>query len=144
MGEAGRAGAPRFFDSARVPMIHLDTSFLIRALVQGSPEDRRLRAWLRRGERLGMSAIAWTELLCGPVEAGHLDLAGRVVSERVPFLEEDALLSARLFNESGRRRGSLMDCMIAASALRAAAALATANVSDFRRFAAYGLALLEV
>ncbi len=91
-----------------------------------------------------MSAIAWAELLCGPVEAGHLDLAGRVVSERVPFLEEDALLSARLFNESGRRRGSLMDCMIAASALRATAALATANVSDFRRFAAHGLALLEV
>ena len=111
-------------------MIHLDTSFLIRALVQGSAEDRRLRDWLRRGLR--------------PSRGRHLDLVGRVVSERVPFLEEDALLSVRLFNESGRRRGSLMDCMIAASALRAAAKLATANVSDFRRFAAHGLALLEV
>ena len=34
--------------------------------------------------------------------------------------------------------------MIAASALRAGAPLATANASDFRRFAAHGLALLEV
>jgi predicted nucleic acid-binding protein len=140
---ADTIGTPRFLDSARVQVIHLDTSFLIRGLVHGSAEDRRLRDWLRRGESLGMSAIAWAELLCGPMEPAHLDLAARVISERLPFGEEDALLSSRLFNESGRRRGSLMDCMIAATALRTQAPLATANVSDFRRFAAHGLALLE-
>jgi predicted nucleic acid-binding protein len=59
------------------------------------------------------------------------------------FLEEDAAVSARLFNESGRRRGSLIDCMIAASALRAGEPLATGNVADFRRFAALGLKILE-
>lgn len=36
-------------------MIHLDTSFLIRALVRGSVEDNSLRAWLHAGERLAMS-----------------------------------------------------------------------------------------
>lgn len=143
MGGAGAIGTPRFFESARVQVIHLDTSFLIRGLVHGSVEDRRLREWLRRGEPLCMSVIAWAELLCGSMGPGHLDLATRVVSERIPFVEEDALLSSRLFNESGRRRGSLMDCMIAASALRAEAPLATANASDFRRFGAHGLALLE-
>ena len=124
-------------------MIHLDTSFLIKSLVRGSAEDRSLRDWLKAGEIVAMSAVAWAELHCGPLEASHLELISRVVSERAPFLEEDAVLTARLFNESGRRRGSLMDCMVAASALRAGASLATANARDFRRFAAAGLTLLE-
>ncbi len=143
MVEAHTIGTPRLFNSARFPVIHLDTSFLIRGLVHGSAEDRRLRDWLRKGETLGMSVIAWAELLCGPMETAHLEHAFRFVSERIPFLEEDALLTSRLFNESGRRRGSLMDCMIAAVALRAKAPLATANPSDFRRFAAHGLTLFE-
>ena len=50
-------------------MIHLDTSFLIRALARGLPEDRRLRGWLRSQEPLGMSSISWAEFLCGPVGA---------------------------------------------------------------------------
>ena len=124
-------------------MIHLDTSFLIKSLIRGSAEDRSLRDWLKAGEVVAMSAVAWAEILCGPLEASHLELISRVVSERAPFLEEDAVLSARLFNESGRRRGSLMDCMIAASALRSGASLATANARDFRRFAGAGLTLLE-
>jgi predicted nucleic acid-binding protein len=143
MGKAGSRGAPRRVHPARIEMIHLDTSFLIRALVRDSAEDRALRRWLKGGEPLGMSAVAWAELLCGPLEESHLELAIRVVSRRVAFLEEDAAVGARLFNESGRRRGSLMDCMIAASALRAGEPLATANVGDFRKFAAFGLKILE-
>ena len=124
-------------------MIHLDTGFLIKSLVRGSAEDHSLRDWLKAGEVVAMSAVAWAELFCGPLEPSHLELISRVVSERAPFLEEDAVLAARLFKESGRRRGSLMDCMIAASALRAGAPLATANARDFRRFSAAGLTLLE-
>ncbi len=143
MGETGARRTSGFFHPARVEVIHLDTSFLIRGLVRGSAEDRALRRWLRTGESLGMSTIVWAELLCGPIGESHLEMVSRIVSERVPFIEEDAIVGARLFNESGRRRGSLMDCMIAASALRAAAPLATANVSDFRRLAAHGLRLFE-
>jgi predicted nucleic acid-binding protein len=120
-------------------VIHLDTSFLIRALARGSPEDQRLRLWLRVREPLGISAIGWAEFLCGPVEPGHAELAARIVSRRFAFEEEDAVLAARLFNESGRRRGSLTDCMIAATAIRAEARLATVNLGDFRRFEAAGL-----
>ena len=122
-------------------MIHLDTSFMILGLVPGSAQDRKLRVWLQGEETLAMSAIAWAELLCGPIPAELLGVATRVVAERVPFYEEDAQLSAQLFNESGRRRGSFVDCMIAATALRAGAMLATANVADFRRFKSAGLAL---
>jgi predicted nucleic acid-binding protein len=51
----------------------------------------------------------------------------------------DAGASARLFNLTGRRRGSLNDCMIAAIALRVDASVATTDVADFRRFEAAGL-----
>jgi predicted nucleic acid-binding protein len=124
-------------------VIHLDTSFLVRALAAGSPEDGRLRTWLSDGEPLGMSAVAWAEFLCGPVEPSGVELVARVVPDPVPFAEGEAVLAARLFNESGRHRGSLADCMIAATAIRAGAALATENTKDFRRFEPAGLALAK-
>src|SRR2546422_5004239 len=99
-------------------MIHLDTSFLIRALARGLPEDRRLRGWLRSQEPLGMSSISWAEFLCGPVGAEQVALARRIIADPVAFLATDAALTARLFNQTGRRRGSLTDCMIAATAMR--------------------------
>jgi len=125
-------------------VIHLDTSFLIRALARGSREDRRLRAWLRAGTLLTMSAIAWAEFLCGPLGAGELELAARVVPEPVPFVAADSVLATQLFALGGRRRGSLADCMIAATAIRLGAAVATTNAADFRCFEAAGLELAAV
>ncbi len=122
-------------------MIHLDTSFLIRALVAGSAEDRRLSAWISAGEGIGMSAVAWAEFLCGPLSPSRLCVADAIVGPRVDFTGVDAVVAARLFNECGRRRGSLPDCMIAASALGAGAQLATADAADFRRFRAFGVQL---
>lgn len=122
-------------------MILADTSFLIRALVKGTSEDRALRRWLRQGEPLVTSAIVWAEFLCGPLGADELDLAGVIVPERIEFAAEDAVTAARFFNESGRRRGGLVDCMIAATSVRSGAALATANVGDFTRFEEMGLRL---
>lgn len=122
-------------------MILLDTSFLIRALVVGSAQDRQLRRWLADKESIGISSIAWTEFLCGPVQPALIEVVRRFVTVRAAFDEDDALLAAQLFNGSGRRRGSLADYMIAATAIRARAALATANAADFRRFASAGLEL---
>ncbi len=122
-------------------MIHLDTSFLIRALAAGSTEDRRLSDWISAGEGIGMSAVAWTEFLCGPLSPSRLRVADAIVGPRVDFTGVDAVVAARLFNECGRRRGSLPDCMIAASALGAGAQLATADEAGFRRFEAFGVQL---
>ena len=124
-------------------MIHLDTSFLIRALVAGSREDRSLRAWLGDGQPIGVSVVSWAEFLCGPVEGVLVELAARLVGEPEPFTPADCTATARLFNLGGRRRGSFTDCMIAAVAIRAGAALATSNRSDFARFAGAGLQFAE-
>ena len=120
-------------------MIHLDTGFLIRALVRNSPEDIKLRGWLRVRTQVGMSTIGWAEFLCGPVETGEVDLAARIIQDRVPFVDEDAVVAAQLFNLAGRRRGTLIDCMIAAVALRTGSSLATTNPEDFRRLESAGL-----
>lgn len=121
------------------PLIHLDTSFLIRGLVRNSPEDLEFRAWIRNGAPLGISAVSWAEFLCGPVSASDVELAAVIVGEPVSFVAADSTLAARLFELGGRRRGSLADCMIAATAMRVGASLATADGADFRRFEAAGL-----
>lgn len=125
----------------RVAAVHLDTSFLIRALVPGSDPDQLLRMWLQDGRRLAMSSVAWTEFLCGPLDVAGRELAARIVTDRIPYSEQDAESAAELFNETGRRRGSLIDCMIAAVASRRSAPLATLNRNDFRRFEPVGLRL---
>ena len=48
-------------------MIHLDTNFLIQALVAGSPAETKLQTWLTYGEDFRISTIAWSEFLCGPL-----------------------------------------------------------------------------
>ena len=123
-------------------MIVLDTSFLIRALVKGTPQDDMLRHWITNGESLSMSSVAWTEFLCGPLQPKETRLVEQLIDQVVPFTTEDAEVAAGLFNGSGRRRGSLMDCMVAASALRGGLPLATVNPADFRRFEASGLKVL--
>ena len=122
-------------------MVHLDTSFLIRALVRGSPEDAKLREWVRTDKPVAMSAIAWAEFLCGPIDESALSLASLVVTQRSSFTEDMAATAAELFNGSGRRRGTMVDCMIAATAIVEDATIATGNSSDFKRFEAFGLAL---
>ena len=133
-GRARRATGGQDGHDAQTEVIQLDTSFLIRASVAGSPEGDRMRQWLSRRETLAISAPAWTEFICGPLSPGVVDAARRLVGEPVPFTAVEAERAAALFNASGRRRGTLVDCMIAATAVEAGDKLATANPGDFSRF----------
>lgn len=122
-------------------MIHLDTSFLIQALLPNSAAQTKLQTWLEDGEDLGISSIAWSEFLCGPLTLEHEKLARDIIAEPEPFLASDAQRAAELFNGTGRRSRSLADCQIAAVALRCGASIATANASDFSLFRTLGLTL---
>jgi predicted nucleic acid-binding protein len=124
-------------------VIHLDTSFLVRAAADDIAVTRELKQWFRSGEQVRISAIAWAEFGCGPVREDEEVVAARIVGEPIPFTGADAAVAARLFNLAGRRRGSLPDCMIAAVAIAQNALLATADGSDFRRFTSAGLNLYD-
>lgn len=122
-------------------MIHLDTNFLIEALVVGSTSETKLRAWLTTDEDVTISSIALSEFLCGPVTADELALVETLLGPPEPFLAGDAAAAASLFNYTGRRSRSLADCQIAAVALRCDARLATINLPDFALFESHGLTL---
>jgi predicted nucleic acid-binding protein len=122
-------------------MIHLDTNFLIQGLVPGTAAEATLQTWIISGEDLGISTIAWSEFLCGPLTAQDEALAQTLLAAPEPFLATDAHKAAELFNATGRRSRSLADCQIAAVALRCGAHMATSNVSDFTLFQSHGLIL---
>jgi predicted nucleic acid-binding protein len=123
-------------------MIQFDTNFLVALEDPASVASERFKVWLSTEEELRVSALVWTEYLCGPLPAPKLEAAEVLFPVKEPFLPEDAPLAARLFNASGRRRGSMLDCMIAATALRCRARFATLNRDDFRSFADFGLELV--
>lgn len=123
-------------------IVEFDSNFLISALQAGGVASEALHGWIRIGARVQLSAIAWSEYLCGPLDVAVVPFARRLVAHVEPFTEQDADLASDLFNQTGRRPRSHVDCMIAAHAIRRGAALATLNMADFRRFKPFGLKLL--
>ena len=123
-------------------MIHLDTNFLIDALVPHSSQEAQLVEWLSAGETLGISAVAWGEFLCGPLSPTAEALARQLLPNAVALEQSDAEKAAELFNLPGRRSKSYADCCIAATAVRIGARLATSNQNDFAAMVPHGLQLV--
>ncbi len=123
-------------------MIFLDTNFLIRATLDESRHDRLIDEWIDREEAIGTSVIAWAEFLCGPVTPERVEMVERFLAVIEPVHQADAVLAAEMFNLLGRRRGTLSDCLIAASCIRAGASLATENLRDFTRLRSFGLQII--
>ena len=122
-------------------MIHLDTNFLIDALVRGSPQEAALISWLSAGEDVGISSVSWGEFLCGPLSPAAEAAARQMLPFASALTRLDAETAADLFNKTGRRSRSYLDCCIAAVAMRESASLATSNKGDFLSLASFGLAL---
>ena len=127
-----------------IAMIHLDSSFLIRSLLPQTREAVQLEHWLNNRVPLGASAVCWAEFLCGPFDVDQIPTLTLMLGVPVPFTDRDSARAAELFNVGGRRRGTFVDCMIAATAIGENAALATTNLADFSRFQSSGLVLEEI
>lgn len=123
-------------------VIELDSNFLVAVLEASGNESEQLHTWARTGVRIQISAIAWSEYLCGPLETAVVPLARKLINSVETFTEADAELASNLFNATGRRSRSHVDCMIAAHAIRRDAVLATLNVRDFRPFEKFALKLI--
>ncbi len=120
---------------------HLDTNFLIDALVPGSAQEAQRWAGLGAGEPLGISPVAWGEFLRGPLSPAAEALARRLLPDAEALEQADAEKAAELFNLTGRRAKRFSDCCIAAVAIRSHAQLATSNREDFMPMVAHGLGL---
>ncbi|MDQ6624455.1 MAG: PIN domain-containing protein [Verrucomicrobiota bacterium] len=127
--------------AAELRRVHLDANFLIELGAARPERVHRIARWLREDFLIQVSAVAWSEFLCGPLMESELADARAVVHSVDAFTEEHSTLAAELFNLTGRRTRSHVDCMIAAHAIRREAALATANATDFRPFLRFGLKL---
>jgi predicted nucleic acid-binding protein len=125
-------------------MILLDTNYLIKSLVPGSPEAGQVMGWLKTKEDLCTSGICWYEVLCGPVDDEGIFVVSSCLDQRIlPFTADQATEASRLFNKTGRKRHLRVDAMIAAAAIIPGAILATDNRSDFMEFVDLGLRLAE-
>lgn len=126
-------------------MIHLDTNVLIGLAEAETPIVRAVERWLNDREPIGVSAVAWFEFNCGPLDPEAVELIDYVISGRiVAFNGTHAKRAAELFNSAGRQRASRWDCMIAGAAIESGARLATRNRADFTRFKTAGLDLVAI
>ncbi len=123
-------------------MICLDTNYLIRGVVLGTPESAKLIRWYKSGEKLIVPMLVWFELLCGPVTENQVLILRSFITEIVPFGEKQAVESAHLFNAIQRKRQHRIDVMIAGTAIIADAKLATNNRKDFEPFIQFGLKIV--
>lgn len=124
--------------------ILLDTNALIALSDPANVLFRVLEERLRGGASACTCSVAWHEYVRGPLLGEDRARALRVIESRVLPLERgDAEFAAELFNQTGRRRGSTADCLIAAVAVGHDAELMTRNLTDFRPFVSHGLRLIE-
>lgn len=126
-------------------MIHLDTNLLIDLVTAHSAQVEMVHEWLKSKIPLAVSAVTWSEFCNGPhskeqKDAVHAILRGGII----PFNEQQAEFASRLFHQTGRKRGSHADCMIAAAAVCTRQSIATRNLKDFERFIPYGVKLIPV
>ncbi len=116
-----------------VSRFHLDTDFLVKALVARGPEWARLRAISASDAEVEMSALAWYEFCRGERTPPQLAVARDVLGEEgvVAFSEEQAERAADVFRRLGRPRRRAADVAIAAAALQRDAVLLTGNLRDY-------------
>jgi predicted nucleic acid-binding protein len=116
-----------------VTRYHLDTDFLIKALLARGAEQELLRDISHSPAEIEMSALAWYEFCRGPrspeqeaVARSYLETEGII-----PFGEDLASKSADTFRRLGSPRRRAFDVAIATAAMARSARLLTGNTRDY-------------
>ncbi|MDP9290789.1 MAG: PIN domain-containing protein [Verrucomicrobiota bacterium] len=123
--------------------LHLDTNALIALADPALPLFQLARERIGAGDLPATCAVAWHEFVRGPASKRDVAHADEVLEGRIVAVDREAAeKAAALFRKTGSRRASTADCLIAAVAIQAGAALLTANREDFIRFESDGLRLL--
>ncbi len=123
-------------------MICLDTNYLIRALISGTPDAGNLERWIEAGEAIILPSVAWYEFLCGSTDEEEKLALSLLTGGLRAFDDREARISARNFRSIKTPRHLRVDAMIAGTAIAAGAKLATNNRDDFEPFVADGLELI--
>jgi predicted nucleic acid-binding protein len=121
--------------------VHLDNSFLVRALSGPGFERERLSQFADSDHVLQMSAVAWYEFARGPRTPEQLGVARALLHDDgiVPFSEDFAELAAEVFRQLGSPRRRATDIAIAVTAMALGARLVTGNAADFKGIAGLDL-----
>jgi predicted nucleic acid-binding protein len=116
-----------------VKRYHLDTDFLLKALLSSGAERELLRSISDSAAEIEISALAWYEFCRGPrlpeqeaVARSYLESDGIIT-----FGEEIAAKAADIFRRLGGPRRRAFDVAIAATAISRGARLLTGNLRDY-------------
>jgi predicted nucleic acid-binding protein len=112
---------------------HLDTDFLLRALLSRGPERALLRRISDSEAEIEMSAVAWYEFCRGPRRPEQEALARSYLEADgvIAFDEQLAVVAADLFRRLGRPRKRAADIAIAVTAIARGARLLSGNTRDY-------------
>jgi predicted nucleic acid-binding protein len=112
---------------------HLDTDFLLRALLSRGPERALLRRISDSEAEIEMSAVAWYEFCRGPRRPEQEALARSYLEADgvIAFDEQLAVAAADLFRRLGRPRKRAADIAIAVTAIARDARLLSGNTRDY-------------
>jgi len=121
----------------------LDTNVLIGLFSEKGEKRKDLRKLLLDYHEFSISAFVWHEFVTGPLSDAQKLYGLSLVEERIVPMDKDiAELGAKLYNETGRRRGSRPDCLVAATAIVKESFLFTYNKDDFSLFKSFGLLVI--
>ena len=112
---------------------HLDTDYLVKALLGAGRERDRLRQLADSDVAIEISALAWYEFGRGPRTPEQLAIARSVLEDDgvIAFDDDLATQAAELFRQLGSPRKRAFDIAIATTAIIRGARLLTGNTRDY-------------